>query len=172
MLGLLKFGWLIPGGQIGALIGAVLNAVATFVRWVVEDVVDIFTKPKRFALAAVLVVAGAWLSADFYREKLKDLKSDIAKVTEALEAETQTNAKWQARYQDEEKLRIAAEHARANAEQQILQAAAEADARKRATAARRVRDQQSGPVQKAAGPEEPAQPSLWGIPKLFQGADK
>lgn len=168
MLGFLKLGWLIPGGQIPALIGSIFSAIATFVRWVVEDIVDVFCHPKRFALTLVLIAGGAWLSADYFREKIRDLKSDIAKVTEALEVEMTLNKNWQARYDDETKRAAEAEKARDEAADAIrhaaMQAAAEDAARKRAAAARRLRTDAS--AEPKAGSAEPAKSGLFSLQNL------
>lgn len=165
MLGFLKLGWLIPGGQIPALIASVFNAIATFVRWVVEDVIDVFCHPKRLALSIVLVAAGAWFSADYFREKVRELQKQLESTTEALEEEQALNKNWQARYDAEQKRAAEAEKAREAAAEEIrhaaMQAAAEDAARKRAAAARRLRDQQ-GSADKA-GPKEPASSGLSGF---------
>ena len=174
MLGFLKLGWLIPGGQIPALIGSIFSAIATFVRWVVEDIVDVFCHPKRFALTLVLIAGGAWLSADYYREKVRGLQNELVKTNEALDIEVETNKHWQARYDGEIKRAAEAEKAREEAADTIrhaaMQAAAEDAARKRAAAARRLREQQGGADK--AGSAEPAKSGVWDLPTLFKGSNK
>ena len=160
---------LIPGGQIGLIISAVINGIIKFVTWVVEDIIDLFTKPKRFALVACLVLAGAWLAADWYREKINDLKSDLAEKSEALEKEQVVTKAWESRYADEQQRAAAAVKARDDAAEQIkqaaIQAAAEAAARKRAADAKRVRDGTGGGAAKA-GPENAATTGVWSFPAL------
>jgi hypothetical protein len=161
----------IPGGQIGLILAAIGRAIATFVRWIVEDVVDLFTKPKRFAFAAVLVGVGAWFAADWYREKVSELKSEVAELGTRLEASNTENKQWKERY-DGEKLRAhEADLARIAAEDEVAKqiaaeekAAAKAGAA-RAAAARRVRDGAGGAAAKG-GPEKAAESGMWGLPKL------
>ena len=159
----------IPGGQIGLIISSIISGITKFITWVVEDIVDLFTKPKRFAFAAVLVAAGAWFAADYYRDRVNDLKADIAKTTEALEKEQALTTAWEHRYADEQKRAADAAKARDEAAEQIkqaaIQAAAEAAARKRAADAKRVRDGDSGTATKGKS-EKPATTSVWSLPAL------
>ena len=147
-------------GTIATLIGKALKALY-------DDVVDLFTS-RRFVLAAVLVAGGAWLSADYFGEKIRELQKNLESTTEALEEERKLNNSWQARYDDETKRAAEAEKAREEAADAIrhaaMQAAAEDAARKRAAAARRLREQQ-GSTDKA-GSAEPAKSGVFSLQNL------
>lgn len=152
---------LIPGGQIGVIIMAVINFIVKVVTWIIEDIVDLFSKPKRFAFAILILACGAWLSADWYREKLADQHAMIVNLTEKLQTAETTNEHWEQRFKDEEKRALAAELARKAAEEA-------AQARQRAAAARaadkRVRTD-AAPAAKA-GPEKASGTGMFGLPSL------
>lgn len=165
---MLKLISLIPGiGPVWSILGSICTLIGKVLKALMDDVVDLFTS-RRFVLAGCLVILGAWLSAHHYRDKINDLKSDIAKVTEALEVETATNVAWKARYDDETKRAAEAEKARDEAAESIrhaaMQAAAEDAARKRAAAARRLRTDAS--AEPKAGSTEPAKSGLFSLQNL------
>lgn len=162
----------LPGGQIGLILAAIGNAIVTFIGWVVEDIVDLFARPKRFAFAVVLLATGAWFAADYYRERVSDLNTQVADLGEKLETATTLNKEWEGRYDaekvkahDAELARIAAEEAVAKQiadEEKVAVAAAKA----RAAAAKRLRDGAGGGSASKAGPEKAAESGLWGLPKI------
>lgn len=159
-------GGLLPGGQIGLIISAIFGAIAKFIGWVVEDIVDVFTKPKRAALLLVVACAGAWFAADYYRDKIGDLKEEIAETRKQLKDATDENQGWRTRHADEEKRAAAAQDARADEIKRAAeQAAVEAAARKRAADARRVREQQSSTGAKT-GPEKAPDSSVFSVQGL------
>ena len=160
-----KLAWFIPGGQIGAIISTVVDVIVRMIKALVDDVVDLFTS-RRFVLAACLVIGGAWLSADWYRDKISDLKSDLAERTEQLQNAKTEITQWEGRLNDQSQRAADAAKARDEAEAQAKVEAEAVVARARAAAAKRVRDR-TEPASAKAGPEKTPGPGVFGLPKLW-----
>lgn len=162
----------IPGGQIGLAITAFFGWIAKAFGWLVEDIVALFTTPKRFVFAAFLVGIGAWFAADWYRETVSELKVEVADLGAKLETATTQNKQWKERY-DTEKIRAhEADLARIAAEEAVAKQIADeekvavAAAKARAAAAKRLRDGTGGGGTPKSGPEKAAESGVWGLPKI------
>jgi hypothetical protein len=162
----------IPGGQIGLAITTFFGWIAKAFGWLVEDIVALFTTPKRFVFAAFLVGLGAWFAADWYRERVSELNIQVADLGAKLETATSLNKKWEQRY-DAEKVRAhEADLARLAAEEAVAKQIADeekvavAAAKARAAAAKRVRDGSGGGSAPAKGPEKASESGVWGLPKI------
>lgn len=163
----------IPGGQIGLAITAVFGWIAKAFGWLVEDILALFTTPKRFVFAAFMVGIGAWFAADWYRERVSDLKSEVAQLGRDLEDATTLNKQWQERYDTEKVKAHEAELARIAAEEAVAKQIADeekvaaAAGRARAAAAKRLRDGTGVPSAPKPGPEKAAESGVWSsFPKL------
>lgn len=164
----------LPGGQIGLIITKIIDFIAKVIGWIVEDVVDLLSKPKRFALAIVLVATGAWLAADHYRDKMNELRKELADETEAKLVAQGENQDWRKRYADQTERAKAAEKARTDAEETARHEinAAEDKARRDAAraAAKRLRPVPApAPAVPSAAPATagPGVPS-WGPANIFR----
>lgn len=164
----------IPGGQIGLAITTFFGWIAKAFGWLVEDIVDLFARPKRFVFAVVLVVTGAWFAADWYRETVSELRTEVADLGAKLETATSLNKKWEQRYDAEKVKAHEADLARIAAEEAVAKQIADeekvavAAAKSRAAAARRLRDGGGSPGSAKPGPEKASEPSVWGwgLPKV------
>lgn len=164
----------IPGGQIGLAITTFFGWIAKAFGWLVEDIVDLFARPKRFVFAVALVVTGAWFAADWYRETVSELRTEVADLGAKLETSTTQNKQWKERYDTEKVKAHEADLARIAAEDVVAkqidaeEKAAVAAAKSRAVAAKRLRDGGGSPSTAKPGPEKANESGVWGwgLPKV------
>ena len=112
------------------------------------------------------MAAGAWFAADYYRDRVNDLKSDLAEKSEQLQKAQTEITQWEGRLNEQNQRAADAAKARDEAEAQAKVEAEAVVARARAAAAKRVRDR-TEPASVKAGPEKTPGPGVFGLPKLW-----
>lgn len=123
---------LVPGGQIaqiGAVIanvvGVVLGAAASFVKWLVIDITDAFKEPQRLAVRVICLLAvligGLWGGIVHKARKDAVVIQKIMKERDEARAEL---AQWRERHAEQERRAEAAEQARKDAEARVVPAPA------------------------------------------------
>lgn len=128
---LLKFKWLlalVPGGQIVGIVGGILSAVATLIRWFWKGVEDCFAHPAAFIVCLVFMLGGAYGMAKWDHQRVNEARQEVASIKQ----------QWAKKDKDDAIKAAAAATARAKAEAEASAAPAPA-----AVQPKRVRAKQS-----------------------------
>lgn len=153
-----KFLAFIPGGQIfaliGSAIGAVLSAITWFVTWLAADITDALKEPQRLLVRMIFGIGvlclGWYLGFDYAKDEVESARTMTQIVSKQRDVARAENKEWRERHASEKDRADKAQVARA-----------EAEARIRAAAAKRLQ-QPAGPGATKAGgaAAKSAEPSL------------
>lgn len=162
-----KFLAFIPGGQVFALIGsgvsAVIGVFTWFIKWLMDDIICAVEKPQRIivrlSFAIGLLAFGWWLGFDYAKDRVESARNETRAVTKQRDTSRAENKEWRERLAGEKDRADKAEVARAAAE-----------ARVRATAAKRLQQPGAGAPKAGGAAKKPAESGLpAGLQTLFGG---
>lgn len=120
---------LLPGGQIGVILTAIVNVIfklialaVSFVKWLVIDITDAFKEPQRLLVRAVCIVVVLifGLMAGINHKARKDAAL-ITKLTSERDAAVSERNDWRQRHANEEQRAADAAEARDKAQRRVLE---------------------------------------------------
>lgn len=130
--------WFLPGGQVAAIVGTLVDIAWTVIKWVANGIAVCLANPAAFSVCLLFAIAGAWGEAKWIGHRVTDLKAEVRTIKAARDAAVTERNEWRQRHADEEKRATAADRARKEAEAKVAAATAAAEQRMRQGTARPV----------------------------------